>query len=579
MTDVVTGVAGFIGSHLASRLLAEGHDVVGIDCFTDYYDPGRKRANVAPLLGHPRFRLAELDLALDPLEEVVSGAACVYHLAAQPGVRGSWGSGFATYVRQNILATQRLLEAVGGEGRRLVYASSSSIYGEAEQALTAEDCLPRPVSPYGVTKLSAEQLVLAYDRTMGLDARCVRYFTVYGPRQRPDMAFSRFIRAARLGEPVEVYGDGSQTRDFTFVTDAVDATVRAGTVDDAGERVFNVGGGSTTSVREVLDILGELLRATGRDPQPPAAVRRCPAHRSRPRSCPADPRLEPDGRHPGRAASPGRGGPRERMTDPGPEPSAAGSVLFVISSLEAGGAERQLIGVAAGLARLGWRVRVVTFTDGGALAGDLAGRGIAVEHLNRHGRWDAGFGWRLVRSIRRGRPDVVHAVPPRAEHRLRAGQAVRAWGPRRLGRSRLGHEPGPLRAAIVVDLLLELPARPVRRPDHLQLDGRPRAPRRPGLPAAPDGDDPERDRRARVRPGSLGSTDDPGRAGDRRRPAARRPRGTARSDEGPCHLPPCGTAGCRGAVGRPIRLRRPGAVRGARSARAAARPSWASRTG
>jgi len=259
VTDVVTGVAGFIGSHLATRLLAEGRDVVGIDCFTDYYDPARKRTNVASLIEHPRFRLAEVDLALDPLDELVSGAACVYHLAGQPGVRGSWGTGFATYVRQNIIATQRLLESLRDRGGRLVYASSSSIYGEAEQARTAEDCLPRPVSPYGVTKLSAEQLVLAYDQTMGIDARCVRYFTVYGPRQRPDMAFSRFIRAARRGEPVEVYGDGNQTRALTRGADAVDATIRAGMVDDADERVFNVGGGSTTSVREVLDILGDIL--------------------------------------------------------------------------------------------------------------------------------------------------------------------------------------------------------------------------------------------------------------------------------------------------------------------------------
>ena len=269
MTDIVTGVAGFIGSHLATRLLAEGHDVVGVDCFTDYYDPAVKRANIAGLLDHPRFRLAEHDLATEPLDDLVTGAACVFHLAAQPGVRGSWGDGFATYVRQNVIATQRLLEAMGGAGTRLVYASSSSIYGEAEQAQTAEDCLPRPVSPYGVTKLSAEQLVMAYHRTGGVDARCVRYFTVYGPRQRPDMAFSRFIRAARRDEPVDVYGDGSQTRDFTFVSDAVDATLRAGLVDDPGEAIFNVGGGSTISVRAVLDLLGEIL---GR----PVAVRTLP---------------------------------------------------------------------------------------------------------------------------------------------------------------------------------------------------------------------------------------------------------------------------------------------------------------
>ncbi len=269
MTDVVTGVAGFIGSHLATRLLAEGRDVVGVDCFTDYYDPARKRANVGPLLGHANFRLAEVDLAVDTIDEIVAGASCVYHLAAQPGVRGSWGAGFGAYIRQNIGATQTLLEAMRGTGARIVYASSSSIYGEAEREKTTEDTLPRPISPYGVTKMSAEHLVLAYHRSAGLDARAVRYFTVYGPRQRPDMAFSKFIAAARRGDAVDVYGDGTQTRDFTFVADAVDATMRAGSVDDPGERVFNVGGGSKTSVREVLDMLGEMLGG-------PVAVRSLP---------------------------------------------------------------------------------------------------------------------------------------------------------------------------------------------------------------------------------------------------------------------------------------------------------------
>jgi UDP-glucose 4-epimerase len=255
VTYVVTGAAGFIGSHLSERLLADGRDVIGVDCFTDYYDPARKRGNVERILDHPRFRLVEADLAVDPLDDLVAGASRVYHLAAQPGVRGSWGAGFAAYIRQNITATQRLLEALRGSDARVVYASSSSVYGEAEGARTSEDTLPRPVSPYGVTKLSGEQLVMAYVRAAGLDARAVRYFTVYGPRQRPDMAFSRFINAARLGQPVEVYGDGGQTRDFTFVSDAVEATMLAGTVDDPRDRIFNVGGGSTTSVREVLDLL------------------------------------------------------------------------------------------------------------------------------------------------------------------------------------------------------------------------------------------------------------------------------------------------------------------------------------
>jgi nucleoside-diphosphate-sugar epimerase len=259
VTTVVTGVAGFIGSHLAARLVAEGEEVVGIDCFTDYYPPERKRANLVGLVGQPRFRLVELDLAVDPLADALAGAATVYHLAAQPGVRGSWGDGFAAYIRNNIAATQRLLEALRDSGVRIVYASSSSIYGEAEQAQTPEDRVPRPVSPYGVTKMTAEHLVMAYGRAAGLDARSVRYFTVYGPRQRPDMAFSKFIRAVRRGDPVDVYGDGEQTRDFTFVADAVDATLRAGRVDDPGEAIFNVGGGSTISVTAVLALLGDIV--------------------------------------------------------------------------------------------------------------------------------------------------------------------------------------------------------------------------------------------------------------------------------------------------------------------------------
>jgi UDP-glucuronate 4-epimerase len=276
VTDLITGAAGFIGSHLAARLLDDGREVVGVDCFTDYYDPARKRRNVAPLQDRPGFRLVEADLATDDLAGVVNGVERVYHLAAQPGVRGSWGDGFATYIRQNIAATQRLLEALRGTGSRVVYASSSSIYGEAEGAKTTEDTLPRPVSPYGVTKLSGEQLVMAYVRAAGLDARAVRYFTVYGPRQRPDMAFSRFIAAAQRGDPVDVYGDGNQTRDFTFVADAVEATMLAGTVDDPAERIFNVGGGSTTSVREVLELLGTILGRpveVRRQPEQPGDVR------------------------------------------------------------------------------------------------------------------------------------------------------------------------------------------------------------------------------------------------------------------------------------------------------------------
>ena len=259
MSVVVTGVAGFIGSHLAARLLAQGEDVIGIDCLTDYYDVSLKRSNLEGLLDHPRFRFERVDLAQDELRPLLGDASCVYHLAGQPGVRKSWGDAFGSYVRNNIVATQRLLEAMRGSTARIVFASSSSVYGDAERYPTPEDATPQPISPYGVTKLCSEQLVMAYRRSAGLDARCVRYFTVYGPRQRPDMAFSRFIAAARQGDAVEVYGDGEQVRDFTFVADAVEATIRAGSVADPGEAIFNVGGGSRVTVRGVLATLGEIL--------------------------------------------------------------------------------------------------------------------------------------------------------------------------------------------------------------------------------------------------------------------------------------------------------------------------------
>jgi nucleoside-diphosphate-sugar epimerase len=271
MTVLVTGRPA---SRLApgERLLADGHDVVGLDCLTDYYDVSRKRGNLAPLLANRHFRLEQLDLAMDDLGAVVAEATHVYHLAGQPGVRGSWGEAFGVYVRNNITATQRLLEAMRGSAARLVFASSSSVYGDAERYPTPEDAVPQPISPYGVTKLCSEQLVMAYRRSVGLDARCVRYFTVYGPRQRPDMAFSRFIAAAVRGDAIEVYGDGSQVRDFTFVADAVEATVRAASVEDPGEGIFNVGGGSQVTVRHVLEVLGGIvgtsIRVRTGPPQP-----------------------------------------------------------------------------------------------------------------------------------------------------------------------------------------------------------------------------------------------------------------------------------------------------------------------
>ena len=255
---LVTGAAGFIGSHLVERLLAGGARVTGVDGFTEYYDPALKRVNLAGPLAHARFRLLELDLGaadLTALPEVNR----VFHLAAQPGVRASWGAEFGSYVHHNVLATQRLLERYRASRlERFVYASSSSVYGDAERYPTPEDLLPRPFSPYGVTKLAGEHLVLLYARNFGLPATALRYFTVYGPRQRPDMAFHRFCRALLRGELLTVYGDGSQSRDFTFVADAVAATVRAGERGGA-PAVYNVGGGSQVEVREALAILERRL--------------------------------------------------------------------------------------------------------------------------------------------------------------------------------------------------------------------------------------------------------------------------------------------------------------------------------
>jgi UDP-glucuronate 4-epimerase len=260
MTVLVTGAAGFIGSHLTERLVAEGHEVRGVDAFTDYYDPARKRDNVSAL-GDTAFELTEGDLNALDLEALVEGAETVFHLAGQPGVRASWGKSFEIYADQNVLATQRLLEACKATSvRRVVYASSSSVYGDAERFPTVEEDLPAPISPYGVTKLAGEHLCRLYFKAYGLETVSLRYFTIYGPRQRPDMAFCRFIDAALGGDPVTVFGDGEQVRDFTYVSDAVGATVAAATAGRPG-LVYNVAGGTQTSVREVVDVIGEL---TGR---------------------------------------------------------------------------------------------------------------------------------------------------------------------------------------------------------------------------------------------------------------------------------------------------------------------------
>jgi UDP-glucuronate 4-epimerase len=242
---VVTGAAGFIGSHLSEQLQADGHEVVAVDSFTDYYERSRKERNAAAL------DVLELDLADAPLEPVVSCADGIFHLAGQPGVRASWGESFGLYLRRNVLATQRLFEAAAAADVRVVFASSSSVYGDAERYPTAEDVAPRPISPYGITKLACEQLAHAIGRGQGLDAVLLRYFTVYGPRQRPDMAFTAMLEALARGARFQLFGDGTAARSFTYVGDAVSATIAAMERGRNGE-VYNVGGGDEATMNEAI---------------------------------------------------------------------------------------------------------------------------------------------------------------------------------------------------------------------------------------------------------------------------------------------------------------------------------------
>jgi nucleoside-diphosphate-sugar epimerase len=264
MNALVTGTAGFIGSTLAERLLADGAGVVGIDCFTDYYPRAIKERNLTASLAHPRFRFVESRLQDVDLPALLKDRTHVFHLAAQAGVRKSWGRDFAIYTENNIEATQALLEAACGMTKleRFVYSSSSSVYGDHTPMPMREDALPQPVSPYGVSKLAAEQLCYLYFSNYGVPTVSLRYFTVYGPRQRPDMGFHKFLRATILGEPITLYGDGDQTRDFTFVSDAVSANVAAAARGVPG-RVYNIGGGSRVTVNEVLQMIG---RIAGRTP-------------------------------------------------------------------------------------------------------------------------------------------------------------------------------------------------------------------------------------------------------------------------------------------------------------------------
>ena len=255
MKVVVTGVAGFIGSHVAESLVRDGHEVVGIDCFTDYYPRPAKEENLRLLRRSDRFRLVEARLQDADLVPLLDGASHVYHLAAQAGVRASWGREFAHYTDHNVLATQLLLEAALGAGRpTVVYASSSSVYGDAPSLPLREDGPCQPVSPYGVTKLAAEHLAVLYHRCHGLPTVSLRFFTVYGPRQRPDMAFHRFLKAARDGGAIALFGDGQQTRDFTYVDDIV-AAVRAAALSGHPGSVYNVGGGERIALHEVLRLV------------------------------------------------------------------------------------------------------------------------------------------------------------------------------------------------------------------------------------------------------------------------------------------------------------------------------------
>ena len=272
MKALVTGAAGFIGSNLATALSDDGVEVVGLDCFTDFYARDIKERNVAVLRSRPNFRLIEGALQTADLAEALDGVTHVFHLAAQAGVRSSWGSEFTTYTSHNVDGTQRLLEAVKDRPlTRFVYASSSSVYGDAAAIPMTEDARVQPVSPYGVTKLAAEHLCYLYHVNYGVPAVSLRYFTVFGPGQRPDMGFHRFLKAAHSGQPISLYGDGEQTRDFTFVADAVAATRAAGDRGRPGA-VYNIGGGSRISIREVLAIIERLA---GR----PLVINRGPAQK------------------------------------------------------------------------------------------------------------------------------------------------------------------------------------------------------------------------------------------------------------------------------------------------------------
>ena len=259
--QIVTGAAGFIGSSVAAALLERGDQVVGVDCLTDYYSPALKQANLAPLLENDRFDFIQENINDLDWAPILDGATTVFHLAAQAGVRASWGKSFSEYTDRNVLATQTLLEAMRSASARMVFSSSSSVYGETDRLPMSEEDLPRPHSPYGVTKLAAEHLCGLYWHNYEVHTATLRYFTVYGPRQRPDMAFHRFIRAALQGEEITIYGDGEQTRDFTYVEDVVKANLLAAERAPGGA-VYNIGGGSRVTVNHVLQQIEQVTDRT-----------------------------------------------------------------------------------------------------------------------------------------------------------------------------------------------------------------------------------------------------------------------------------------------------------------------------
>ena len=312
MTFLVTGCAGFLGSHLSEHLTDVGEEVVGVDSFTDYYLRELKESNLEGLRGRARFTLFELDLGSDPLEGALDGVDTVFHLAAQPGVRGSFGASFGRYVHDNVLATQRLLEASAtARVETFIYASSSSVYGNSLAYPTPEDTRRAPISPYGLTKLATEELAAVYCRLEHLHTVGLRYFTVYGPRQRPDMAFAKFFASALAGKPVKILGDGSQVRDFTFVDDAVRGTIAAARNGRQWGRLQHRRGhpgGAARGTRS--DRAG--ARPESRDRAPAGRARRRAQNLLGSKYCDGRPGLRPPGSSRGGSDAPGG-------VDPGPD--------------------------------------------------------------------------------------------------------------------------------------------------------------------------------------------------------------------------------------------------------------------